>query len=124
MLNILSFVLLLLNNLLPPQMVWQTAKIHDFGEISRSNVEDEALEFTFVFKNNGDTPLVLDNVRTECGCTASEWERQPLEKGQEGKVKVAYSTKKTGYFQQKITVWVRGQRKPERLEIRGEILEN
>lgn len=38
----------------------------DFGDINQG----DKVEHTFVFTNNGDTPLVISNVAVTCGCTA------------------------------------------------------
>jgi hypothetical protein len=40
-------------------------KSHDFGDISQGDIVD----YVFEFENSGDTPLVLSNVQTTCGCT-------------------------------------------------------
>ncbi|MBL7814465.1 MAG: DUF1573 domain-containing protein [Saprospiraceae bacterium] len=96
---------------------WTTPTQHDFGEIKKG---DEA-QHIFTFKNVSDQPIVLDNVRTECSCTASDWSKTPILPNETGRITVSFDAKQTGYFRKKITVWVRGQRKPEKLSIEGEV---
>ena len=105
---------------LPNSFVWTTPTEHDFGEIRRGS---EA-SFTFTFKNISDKPIVIDNVRTDCSCTASDWNTAPILPNETGKITVSYDSKQTGYFHKKLTVWIRGQRKPEKLTIEGEVKTN
>lgn len=77
-------------------------EVHDFGAI----VEGTMAKWDFVFKNTGDKPLLLKEVQPGCGCTASEWTREPILPGQTGKVSATFNS--TGYagrsFQKGITV--------------------
>ena len=43
--------------------------VHDFGTIPQGG--DGTYEF--VFKNTGKEPLILNNVKSSCGCTKPEW---------------------------------------------------
>jgi hypothetical protein len=38
----------------------------------------------FTFTNTGDKPLILSNVQPGCGCTASEWTKEPIIPGKSG----------------------------------------
>ncbi len=96
---------------------WTTPTEHDFGEIGRGK---EAVH-VFTFKNTSDKPIVVDNVRTDCSCTASDWDTAPIAPKEIGKITISFDAKQTGYFRKKLTVWIRGQRKAERLFIEGEV---
>jgi hypothetical protein len=62
---------------------------HDFGKVKQG----VALTFIFKFKNDGDERLVIQNVRPSCGCTgASIGDKKEFEKGEEGEIKVTFST--------------------------------
>ena len=75
----------------------ETAKIqfvkekHDFGKVDQGKV----LTYSFKFKNVGDAPLTINNVRTTCGCTAAVVKGSKLDPGKEGEIKVSFNT--TGY---------------------------
>lgn len=101
-----------------PNMVWTSPKTQNMGEILRG---DTAVAI-FRFRNMGAEPIVIDNVRTSCGCTASEWDETPVIQGAEGRIKVVFDAVKLGFFQKKMTVWLRNQRKPETLTIEGEVV--
>jgi len=60
----------------------------DFGDITQG----DKVEHTFVFTNNGDTPLVISNVAVTCGCTAPNWPRTPIAPGATGELKVVFNS--------------------------------
>jgi len=55
----------------------------DFGE--RRN--DEKVEHEFIIKNAGDGLLLIDKVRTTCGCTVAQPEKKDLQPGESTKIK-------------------------------------
>ncbi len=63
-------------------------EVHDFGTI-----REEAGKVTtkFEFVNTGSAPLLIQNVRATCGCTAPEWTRQPVPPGGKGFVAATYN---------------------------------
>jgi hypothetical protein len=90
---------------------------HDFGTIS----EKGDGTFSFVFKNTGKEPLILNNVRSSCGCTVPEWPKEPIKKGGKGTIKVSYNTRITGSFSKKITVYSNAGGDPVILLIKGKV---
>lgn len=62
---------------------------HDFGKVKQG----EVLVHEFVFKNEGDEPLVVERVETTCGCTAALLSEQKVEPGLEGRVKATFDTR-------------------------------
>ncbi len=117
MLTILYPFLFLFQSLIStaPNFVWVSATSHDFGDL-KLNVPSP---HEFVFKNTGDAPLLVDNVRSVCGCTATEWTETPILPGEEGFVKVVFDARKQGYFYKKVTVYFNHQKKGEKLYVEG-----
>lgn len=74
---------------------------HDFGEIeARKPVETE-----FHFKNVGDAPLVITDIKSSCGCTVpKDWPREPLAPGESGKFTVRYNGSGANKITKTITV--------------------
>lgn len=60
---------------------------------------------TFTFKNTGNKPLVLSNVKPSCGCTTPEWTKTAIQPGKTGTIKVKYDTKIKGEFRRSIEVY-------------------
>jgi len=101
----------------PSVVKWTTETEHDFGTLRFGR----AARFSFAFQNALDEPIVLQTVRTTCGCTAADWPEAPIEGGQSGEVAIEYSADKRGDFRKKITVFFDKQRKAETLWIRGRV---
>ena len=80
-----------------------TNTLHDFG----SNAQGTPVTHQFVFKNVGNEPLVLQNVKASCGCTTPFWPKEPILPGQESKIDVKYNMARAGNFTKSITVTVK-----------------
>ncbi len=63
--------------------------VHDFGNIK----EGEKVEHIFKFKNTGETPLILTGVQPSCGCTASDYTKEPVAPGAEGTISLTFDSK-------------------------------
>ncbi len=75
---------------------------HDFGSFKES---DGSQTTSFKFKNDGDAPLILSNVRASCGCTTPKWTREPVAPGATGEISVSYNPKnRPGSFNKSVTV--------------------
>ena len=96
---------------------WTTEVEHDFGSIRRGKTE----RFVFQFQNLLDEPIVLETVRTTCGCTAADWPEAPIEAGATGDVVIEFDANRDGVFRKKITVFFDKQKKAETLWISGEV---
>ncbi len=74
---------------------------YNFGDL----YQGEKAEHNFKFKNIGNSPLILNNVLTTCGCTASEWPREPIQPGAKAEIKVVFnSASKIGRQNKVITI--------------------
>lgn len=93
---------------------------HDFGKI---NEADGRVTTVFTFRNEGMSPLVLNNVRASCGCTTPKWTKEPVEPGQEGQITVTYNPNgRPGHFQKTITVTSNAKETTAKLFIKGEVI--
>ncbi len=90
---------------------------YDFGKIPFSSDGTCA----FKFSNTSEETLIINVVRTSCGCTNPEWPKDPIEPGKSGEIKVTYNTKITGSFQKSITVFCNASNSPVKLLIKGEV---
>jgi hypothetical protein len=62
--------------------------VKDYGKIT----EGQVLEVAFRFKNVGDKPLVIENVRPSCGCTAANPPDKPIPPGEEGVINASFNS--------------------------------
>lgn len=90
---------------------------HNFGDVLLDN---GPLSCEYTITNTGDEPCVIYNVTTSCGCTEAEWTRQPLKKGEKGKISVSYSNDEGPYpFDKSVTVYLSNVKKPLILKLKG-----
>jgi hypothetical protein len=86
---------------------------YDFGKI----LQGEVVSYTFHFTNSGNVPLLITGIDKSCGCTASDYPRQPIEPGERGDIKITYDSKGQFGFQSK-TVTVNSNAMPSQTKLR------
>lgn len=96
-----------------------TEKQFDFGDLQQG----EKVTRRFAFRNAGTEPLMVLNVQTTCGCTASNFPKQPIAPGDSSSLTVTFnSAGKVGRMNKIVTVYTNGQRPEEKLKISGNVL--
>lgn len=60
----------------------------DYGKVSKGS--DDGIR-TFEFKNTGDQPLIITDVKSSCGCTVPSKPTEPVLPGKKGKIDVKYN---------------------------------
>jgi Protein of unknown function (DUF1573) len=74
---------------------------HDFGNIK----EGDKVTHIYKFKNTGEVPLIIQDAKPSCGCTAPDWTKTPIPPGEEGFVKAEFDSQgKPGAQNKTITV--------------------
>jgi hypothetical protein len=92
---------------------------HDFGDIKQG----DKVEHVFKFENTGTEPLILSNVSTTCGCTASNWPREPIAPGGSGEIKITFdSAGKSGMQTKVATIYSNAVNAQEKIKITTNIL--
>jgi hypothetical protein len=95
-------------------------EIYDFGVIT----QDEKVEYSFKFKNNGKTPLIITDATATCGCTVPEWPKEPVKPGEEGTIKVVFnSAGKIGMQDKQVTIFSNANPEADKLHLVGEVKE-
>ena len=103
--------------LITSKVEWLTPMKQDMGTL-KSGVPATAV---FRFKNTSSEILTIDNVRTTCSCTATDWSEEAVPPNGEGLIRIGYDAMKPGYFNKKITLYFNGQKKAEKLFITGHV---
>ncbi|HEX2974598.1 MAG TPA: DUF1573 domain-containing protein [Bacteroidales bacterium] len=111
--HLLMIALLLLGLAAGAQVAVTTIKVaepeHNFGTFKE---EAGPQSHDFYIANTGTQPLVIQNVVASCGCTATDWTKQPIPAGSRGKVTATYDPKdRPGRFDKTVTVYT--NTKPE-----------
>ncbi len=70
-----------------PHISWDN-DTHDFGDIKEDGGK---VTHNFSFTNTGNQPLVITNVRPSCGCTSSDYTKEPVMPGQKGFVSATFN---------------------------------
>lgn len=87
---------------------------HDFGEIEAKT----AVETVFKYKNTGDAPLVITDIKSSCGCTVpQDWSREPLSPGEEGQFTVKFNGSGTNKVSKTITITANTEKGTEMVKI-------
>lgn len=100
------------------------AEMHDFGKIKSG----EILTFSFVFKNTGETDLIISNTETDCGCVHANIRENTVKPGEKGLVEVEFNSAGL-YGKQLKTLEIQSNSKePKHLiifaEVENELFEN
>ena len=89
-------------------------KEHDFGEIEKGT----RVETIFKYKNTGDAPLVITDIKSSCGCTIPEnWSREPLSPGASGEFTVKFNGSGANKISKTITVTANTEKGSEAVKI-------
>jgi len=93
---------------------------HDFGIISE---EMGKAVHRFEFTNSGATPLLINGVKSTCGCTTSDYTKQPVATGEKGYIEAVYHTSsRPGPFNKSIQVQTNDPAKPNiSLTVKGNV---
>ncbi len=93
--------------------------VHNFGTF-KEEAGNQTVDF--IFTNTGNSPLYITNVRASCGCTATEYTKEPVAPGTKGFVKVTYNpNNRPGTFNKSVTVTSNTENNTTLLRIEGEV---
>ena len=65
-----------------------STNVKDLGTIS----EGEQIVTYFPYKNTGDIPLLIADIKAGCGCTVPKWHEEPLKPGATEDIKVIFNS--------------------------------
>lgn len=104
---------------LGPHISWDNDK-YDFGEILEANGK---VTHKFEFTNTGNEPLVITNVRPSCGCTSSDYTKEPVMPGSKGYVSATYNPlRRPGKFSKTITITTNTESPTSVLRFTGNVI--
>src|SRR6476620_11525464 len=102
----------------PDDVAKFTDETIDFGKVKVDNPPTA----TFVVKNIGKEPLIIEQANPTCGCTIGDYTKEPIAPGKEGWIKATYNAKNVGAFDKHLTVKFAGVPETKTITIKGEVL--
>ena len=90
---------------------------HDFGELKLH----EKVETIFEITNVSATPLIISDIKPDCGCTAVNWERKPVPNRGKAFISVQYRADNIGFFSKRIFVFSNAINSPNLFIIKGKV---
>jgi hypothetical protein len=98
-------------------LVWKTESI-DVGQIPQGTPK----AIIFEFKNTGKTAVVITNVQGSCGCTATDYTKEPILPGKSAKVTATYNAANKGAFTKTVTVTTSAETTAKILTLKGTVI--
>ncbi|SNR34343.1 Protein of unknown function [Flavobacterium sp. ov086] len=98
-------------------IVWKAETI-DVGQIPQGTPK----AIVYEFKNTGKTAVVITNVQGSCGCTATDYTKEPILPGKTAKVTATYNAANKGGFTKTVTVTTSAETAPKILTLKGTVI--
>lgn len=94
-------------------------KEYNFGTV----IQGEKVSYTFDFTNVGKKELIINNVKTSCGCTSPKWSKKPIAPGEKGNIEVIFDSHgRNGEQSKTIKIFANTQPKTTELRIQCNIV--
>ena len=98
-------------------IVWKAETI-DVGQIPQGTPK----AIVYEFKNTGKTAVVITNVQGSCGCTATDYTKEPILPGKSAKITATYNAANKGGFTKTVTVTTSAETTPKVLTLKGTVI--
>ncbi|MNX89738.1 hypothetical protein D3C86_1217600 [compost metagenome] len=98
-------------------IAWKAETI-DVGQIPQGTPK----AIVYEFKNTGKTAVVITNVQGSCGCTATDYTKEPILPGKTAKVTATYNAANKGAFTKTVTVTTSAETSPKILTLKGTVI--
>ncbi len=88
----------------------QTKKVSDVAKFNSMTVDLGKVKVgtpvtgTFVVTNISTTPIVIQDVQPSCGCTKSDFTKEPIQPGKTGTITATYNAAAVGNFNKSVYV--------------------
>ncbi|MCF6279048.1 MAG: DUF1573 domain-containing protein [Flavobacteriaceae bacterium] len=96
------------------------SEVIDYGKI-KQNADGNRV---FTFKNIGNTPIIISNIKGSCGCTVATKPNAPIMPGKTGEIGIKYATNRIGGFSKTITITSNASESRKVLRVKGIVLKS
>lgn len=90
----------------------------DFGKIKQGVPQ----KGTFTVTNIGKTPLIIEQANPTCGCTISDYTKEPIAPGKSGVINATYNAAAMGHFEKHLTVKFAGVDEMKSITFTGDVI--
>lgn len=90
----------------------------DFGKI-KQNVPQKG---TFTVTNISNEPLIIEQANPTCGCTISDYTKEPIAPGKTGIINATYNAAAGGHFEKHLTVKFAGIDEMKSITFTGDVI--
>jgi len=114
-----SFINIALNAQTLSSTIAFEERVYSFGTILEKKGK---VSHTFIFKNNGKTPVTISEIYSGCGCIGKALSKDPVPPGGKGKVTITFNPEyKSGFFSKEIVVYSKNNQEYNRIWVEGTI---
>jgi len=107
----------IIENVVDAAISWKSDTI-DVGQIPQGTPKVIKFEFT----NSTDKPVLVTHVKASCGCTATDYSKEPIAPGKTGYVNATYNAAVAGAFTKTVTVTTSDSETPKKLTFKGTVV--
>ena len=100
-------------------MSWNLTE-YEFGEIQQNIPVTAHYELT----NNSDAPLIINKVKVGCGCTSSNYKKDPISPGETTIIEATFNAKKIGNFNKSVSVFTNLEEEATVLRFKGTVIDS
>ncbi len=90
----------------------------DFGKIKQGVPQ----KGTFTVTNIGNEPLIIEQANPTCGCTISDYTKEPIAPGKTGVINATYNAAANGHFEKHLTVKFAGVDEMKSITFTGDVI--
>lgn len=90
----------------------------DFGKIKQSI----PAKGTFTVTNISTAPLIIEQANPTCGCTISDYTKEPIAPGKTGVINATFNAANAGHFEKHLTVKFAGVDELKSITFTGDVL--
>lgn len=102
-------------NKIPQTQITITEQMINMGSFSWKDSQEKDL----IIRNVGDSPLVIDEILTSCGCIIVTHDKKPVSPKDSTCIKIRYQAEYPEHFNKTITVYCNAEGAPLKLKISG-----
>ena len=100
----------------PTLVKWKTESVN-LGEITQG----KPVTIEFEFTNTSDAPVIVTNAQASCGCTVTDYPKEPILPGKSAKITATYNAAAKGVFTKNVTVYIQNE-DPKVLSFNGTVI--